>query len=410
MKITSKKTFQFVVLLAFIGFLSLSSCKNVAKKEKAKESIESADEHEALEELTEGKAVLTVPQRESIKLKIDTLQKREMSGFIKTNGVLEISPKYRAIITSFVEANVKAINVFQGDKVRKGQVLAVLEHPSIIQLQQDYVKAYNNKQYLEKEFDRQKMLYEKQVGAGKTYQKVTADYKTALATYNGLKMKLEMIHLNTEKIENGELSNELPILSTIDGVVNDITISLGSFVDAQTPLFSISNTKKVHADLTVYEKDINRIKIGQVVRIQIANNGRKALYAKIFAIGKSVQTENRSVLVHAHFEKGIEDLVVGSYLNGSIITDNTLSKVVPEEAIVSDGGKQYIFVYNSAISKQLHDDRWAFDMVEVISGVEDGGYVAINILEKLDADAKIVQNKAYYLLSDMQKSEAKHSH
>ncbi len=422
-----------ILVSSFTAGIIFTSCNNSAKKQGEKIKTEKADKHD---EATEGMAVLTPIQRKAIHLKVGELPLREMSGLVKVTGKLEVAPNSKAEVTTYIGGNVVSINAFQGDKVRKGQVLATLEHPDIIQLQQDFIERYNNLQYLEKEYKRQEELYRNNVGSGKKFQKVEAEYKSAKAQYQGLKLRLKMLKLDIKNIERGNIIHQLKVLSPINGYVSGINISLGSYIDARTKMFSIRNFDKIHADLSVYEKDIVKIKKGQTVRLRVANMPEKELFGKIFAIAKEYAANSRSIVVHAGINNPPKALIADSYVSGEILTDKEKVSAVPETAIVNDGGKNYIFVFDHKGSEaanhdkgedkaeehkdgdvhkikeyeELKDKKIAYRMVEVIVGIGSDGYKAITPAEKLSNDAVVVLDGAYYLLSDLKKSEAAHQH
>lgn len=429
-----------IVLVSVVATsVAFTACDRKINKQHEDKKTEEAHDHN---EATEGMAVVSSIQRKAIDLKVGEIPQRQMYSLVKTTGQLEVSPNNKAEVTAYIGGNVVSITAFQGDKVKKGQVLATLEHPDIIQLQQDFIERYNNLQYVEKEYNRQKELYQNQVGSGKSFQRVEADYNTAKAQYQGLKLRLKMLKLNTNSIEKGNIIHQLKVLSPISGYVSGINISLGSYIDARTKMFSIRNFDKIHADISVYEKDINKVKEGQTVRLRVANMPDTELKGKVFAIAKEYETNSRSIVVHASIENPPKKLIADSYVSGEILTNSQKVTAVPETAIVSDGGKQYIFVFdakgseaanhthdekehkednnnhqhegenhsNMAKYKALKDKKIAYRMVEVIMGISSDGYVAITPIEKLTLDAVIVLDGAYYLLSDLKKSEAAHQH
>ncbi len=86
---------------------------------------------------------------------------------VEANGQLEVLPQHEATVTAILGANVTSIKVIEGDQVSRGQVLAYISHPNLTRLQTDYIRAYSQLQFLEKENQRQKRLYEEEVGSGK---------------------------------------------------------------------------------------------------------------------------------------------------------------------------------------------------------------------------------------------------
>jgi cobalt-zinc-cadmium efflux system membrane fusion protein len=151
------------------------------------------------------------------------------------------------------------IEVIEGDEVKQGEVVAYLSHPNIIQLQTDYLEAFHNQQYLEKEYERQKKLYKGGVGSGMNFQKAEADYQAKKGLVSGLKSKLKLLNINLSNLEKGNIQERVALRSPIEGAVQKVEVKTGQYVQPQTDLFEIINTHHVHADLMVYEKDVHKI-------------------------------------------------------------------------------------------------------------------------------------------------------
>jgi len=135
------------------------------------------------------------------------------------------------------------------------------------------------------------------------------------------------------------------------------------------------------------------------------------------------------------------NLIPGMYIQGRIISENALAMVLPEDAIVIENEKSYIFVKKSGqdhdhgheetagteehdhdshadhddhADEHGHDDHeegaWEFEMVEVITGFSSDGFTEIKLLQPLPNGAEIAGVGAYYLLAEMGKGETEHSH
>ncbi|WP_304131277.1 efflux RND transporter periplasmic adaptor subunit, partial [Mesonia mobilis] len=187
-----KKSFSTSTLMKILSFIFFSllliSCGNNSAETNDKNSSEETEEHSENEGIH-----LSLEQAEALDLKVDTLTHRNLSGFVEANGTLEVPPQNEATVTTIVGANVVKIEVIEGDEVKQGEVVAYLSHPNIIQLQTDYLEAFHNQQYLEKEYERQKKLYEGGVGSGMNFQKAEADYQAKKGLVSGLKSKLKLL-------------------------------------------------------------------------------------------------------------------------------------------------------------------------------------------------------------------------
>ena len=178
------KNISYKFLAIFLVTILITACgnkenHNVNDGHSHNEELktqESDENHEDGEEV-----MLSQQQFDALQMKIDTLSLRNMSGYVEANGSLEVPPQNEAAITTVVGANVVSIEVIEGDKVSKGQVVAYLSHPNIIKLQTDYLNAYSNSNFLKKNYDRQQKLYEAGVGSGANFQKAEAEYDASKA-------------------------------------------------------------------------------------------------------------------------------------------------------------------------------------------------------------------------------------
>ncbi len=396
-------------------------------------------EHDAHEEHEGAAGVVTLSeqQREALDLQLGTFQMRNITTKVKTNGQLEVPPENSADVTAVIGGNVKEIKVFHGDKVAKGQVLAILEHPDYVVLQENFAEVANNLEFLEQEYNRQKELFENNVGAGKDFQQAKAQFNVAKAKYEGLKSRLRLLNLSPENVKNGKISNTISITAPIKGYVNEVNIKVGTYVDAKGSLFGITDNSEIHADFMVYENDVHLLQEGQKIHFTVSNLPGEELLANIFAIGKEFERNTRAVHIHAKLQDNPGNLVPGMYVSGHIHTDENYTRTLPNDAIVNEGAKSYIFILDEtaeavaqahqhdegeihvesneehageAASEHESSNREAFRMVEVVTGKQDEGYTEIKLLASLPGDTKVVMNAAYYLLSDLNKGETEHEH
>ncbi len=407
------------IIMAFVVAATLMSCNSNNKK--ANES----EEHE--EHGNENVVVLNKNQREALNLKLGTFQMRNLTTVVKSNGQLEVPPASSAELTAVIGGNVKEIDVFHGDKVIKGQQLVVLEHPNYIALQEQFAEIANRLEFLELEFERQKELFENNVGAGRDYQQAKAEYNTAKAKYEGLKSRLQLLNLSPDKVMEGKISNTIAIKSPINGFVNKINIKVGSYVDAKDILLEITDNSAIHADFMVYEKDVHLVKEGQKIHFTVSNRPDEEFTANVFAVGKQFEANTRAVHVHAKINEKVSGLIPGMYISGHLHTDEKYTRTLPNDALVTEGTKSYIFILdNESLEEHAEEkndeghehvdvdddehDKMAFKMTEVIPGLKDDGYTEIHLIDSLPENTKVVMNVAYYLLADMKKEETEHDH
>ena len=249
-----------MTVLAFAGFLTACSSGNESHEEVR---------HEETGRGRESLVSLTTQQMNAIDLKLGTIEKHNISTTVKSNGRTQLLPQNKANVSTLVSGVVKNVFVIEGDFVKKGQTLAILEHPDIIYMQQQYLENVNNLEFLEQDYQRKKKLYEEKVGSGKDYQKALSEYNTAKSTAIGLKAKLQMLGISIKSVEEGNFTSVINIISPIQGYIRSTKVNIGSFVESNNDMFEIVDNSHIHADLLIYEKDIPKIKTGQEMTFNI---------------------------------------------------------------------------------------------------------------------------------------------
>jgi cobalt-zinc-cadmium efflux system membrane fusion protein len=383
--------------------LGLTACGD-SNSETAENKGGNPDMEESHSEGEANEVMLTAQQYDALQMKVDTLAQRNMSGYVEANGQLEVPPQNEATITTVVGANVVSIEVIEGDKVSKGQTVAYLSHPNIIQKQTDYLNAYSNSQFLRKEFERQKTLYGAGVGSGASFQKAEAEYQASRSMVNGLDAQLKQLNINASGVRNGTIYQQVALRSPIEGFVQKVEVKMGQYVEPQTDLMQIVDTHHVHADLMVFEKDVYKVKEGQKVIFNVQSIPGKELTAEIYSVGKTFEQNPKAIHVHAEIENKQGNLIPGMYIQGRIQTDNTMTTAIPENAIAADGEKSYVFT-----AKKEGKD-WKFTPVEITKGTHDGEWIAIDFLTEQEPNTKYVYDNAYYLMAELKKGESEHSH
>ena len=297
-----------------------------------------------------------LPQMNSVKLNKDQIRNIELKeqapvkepiGFtIYANGTIEVPPQNKTVISAQFGGFIKSLDVLDGMSVRKGQTLLTIEHPDLIQLQQDYLEVTGNIEYLEAELDRQKKLAQGEAGSMKAMQLARSQYNAAMAQKSGLKAKLDMAGVNMKKLNAGDLQRTIAVTAPFDGVVTKVAVDVGAYSQPTDHLLEIIDLKHSHAEVIVFEKDVKHLKIGQKVKLAFATDN-ETLDATIFLIGKEIG-KDRTVKVHCHLAKENRDIAPGAYFKASIYTGEKEQYCVPNEAIVEMNGKPVVFFGSDA--------------------------------------------------------------
>ncbi len=349
---------------------------------------------EAATAQTNNQVVLTPEQYQLLGIQTAAAELRQLSGAIRANGMLDVPPQNLVTISAPLGGFVKHTELLQGMKVKRGQVVVVLEHPDYIQMQQDYLDSKSKLEFQELEYKRQQELATENVNALKALQQSKSMYMSTLAQVAGLKAKLKLISIDPADIEKGIIRNTISIPSPISGYVTQININIGMHVNPTEVMMKIVDTEHLHAEAQVFEKDLMQLAIGQQVRLRLSNE-QKERYATVYLIGKEI-TPERTVRVHCHLSTEDKSLIPGMYFSAIIETSGQRLLAVPADAVVSYAGKFFVFA-------QAKEDKNKFDMVEVGKGISEDGFTALTL--PADYEQRQLVTKGTYALLGMLKNK-----
>lgn len=410
----------FITLICFF-----SACKNNHKADDGHEEStkkEAAKDDHGHEEGAEDVAILTEEQMKAVDIRLGDIENKNLSANLKLNGVLNVPNSKKANVTALYGGNIKTLNVQIGSFVRKGQVLATIVNPQFVQLQEDYLSTNSQIVFAEQEEQRQKELFEGNAGARKNLQSATATLSGLRAKKMSLQKQIQLMGINPGNINNNSLKTSLVITSPINGTVSNLFATIGSYVDATVPVAEIVDNSSLHLDLQVFEKDLSKLKVGQMVNFQLTNNPEENYRAKIFSIGAAFENESKTIAVHCNVIDNKAGLIDGMNVTGLVHLKNETTAAVPNEAIVESDGKFFIIVQKAEAHQHegadtvAHEDhenheghdhevpetkaapkQYSFEKVEVMKGVSDLGYTAIIPIVNVPRGTKIVTKGAFFI-------------
>lgn len=361
------------------------------------------EEHEHEEEVDFDHIPLTEKQVNAVDLKMGMAQNREMDATISAKGALVLRAQNMGEVASLMGGVVKAIYVKEGQLVKKGQVVATVENTDVVSLQREYFTAYKEAELAKVDMERQLLLSKQGAGVKRTLQQAQKDYQVAHANLLGIGRQLAQMGISTSAVAKGKFTTAFPLRAPISGVVSQLTASLGSYADMQTPLMKIRNTQAVECDLNVFEKDLAKVKVGNRVTFSLTNQPGVKLSGTVYGMNQYFNDGSKSVAVHVKMDDASLKtsrinhikLFDGMYVSGQIATGSQRCLALPSEAIVSTDGKQYVFALNGEPKK----GEYSFSRHEVSTGVTGGGFTEVKLCDHLKAGKKIVTDNAFYLAS-----------
>jgi cobalt-zinc-cadmium efflux system membrane fusion protein len=340
---------------------------------------------------------LTKAQTEVANIELGALEEREVFQKVQTNGYFDVPPQNKAQVSTIKSGFIKNTTLLVGDQVKKGQQLVVLENLEFVKVQQKFMEIKGQLDYLKFEFERKKILEQENITAKRNLQKAEADYKTALAQYQGLKKELELMGINPASVTTGNYVSTMIIRSPIEGTITKVNATIGKYIPPEEVLFEIVNTDHLHVELRIFEKDILKIKKGQKIELRIPSMNQEVYNGEIYLVGKALDQDTRTVNVHGHVEEE-EEFLPGMYVEASILMGQRVVQVLPAEAVISENEGQSVFI---KVSEEQNTGYYR--KVGIKTGTESEGWVEIVPNDSIDGTHSIVVKGAYFLTSTFDK-------
>lgn len=339
---------------------------------------------------------LTESQIKSAGIQLGKLEQKDMSSTLLVNGKIDVPPQNMVSVSMPLGGYLKSTKLLPGMHVAKGEVIATMEDLQYIQLQQEYLTAKTRLVYTETEFNRQKDLNQSKASSDKIVQQSQMEYESLKISLSALAEKLKLININPSSLSESNLSKAVNIYSPIDGFVSKVNVNIGKYVNPSDILFELVNPSDIHLNLKIFEKDLEKLAIGQKLVAYTNNKPNEKHPCEIILISKDISLE-RTAEVHCHFEDYDKTLLPGMYMNAEIKILSKKANVIPDEALVSFEGKEFVFV-----SKGTH----TFEMTEVTKGFTEANYSEITPIGNLDLLKETIVIKGAYSLLMQLKNKA----
>jgi len=399
----------------FLFLIILGSCGNTTQNhndegddhkeynEKSEKGHDDEDEHQ---EEGSNSITLQLKQLKVMNIELGVVKKVNLGATLKVNGQLELPPQKMASVSAIIGGRVQSVTVIEGDFVKKGQVIARLSNPEFIAMQSNYLSAKSTISFLEKDYLRKKELLKEGITSSKSFQQAESAYLKGKSELMASKSTLQLMGLSISALDKGTIASSIPIIAPIKGYIQNVEINIGKYVSPEQEMFEIVDNEHLHIGLKVFEKDIEKAKVGQKVTFALTTRPDKIYKAEIFALGKAFDINTRAVKVHAKIIGTHDGLLTGMFVEARIITSNKEVNALPDAAFVTEDGLDYIF-----IQKKKDDDDIEFEKIRVNKGVSDLGFSEVFFMEDMPKDILVVIKGAFYVDAELSKGEfAEHAH
>ena len=336
----------------------------------------------------------------------ETVVPQSIEGTIVATGKILVPEDRMANIGPVHEGRLMRLYAGQGSIVRKGQKLADLESADIDQAEADYLKALADSEnarrtsladvkFAQATYDRTKMLYEKSITAGKNVEAAEHDLEMAKASaasvvaqtraaLTSARRHLLILGLKDSEIDalanKSSLAAVFSLTSPISGIVIERNGTIGATVGSDANVFKIIDASRVWIDANVFEKDLERVRRGQQVKVSVPAFPGATFSGRVILVSSVVDLETRSVKVRTEVANPDGRLKPDMFANVQIITDLHRTAIsIPQSAVLDDGGKSVVFVSEGSgyVKRGVNLGIQANGRVEIIEGLQAGDKVVV---------------------------------
>lgn len=276
-------------------------------------------------------------------IKIDTVKNEYIEDQLSLSG--EVSYDDNKVIKIFPNASgqVESVNVSLGDKVKRGQTLAVIRSADIAGNYADLSTVNSDAAIAEKEYKNAEQLYKSGISSEKDFIQAKLEYDKAMNAVKKVQMQIEINGGGKTKAGGSYI-----ITAPRNGFIVEKNINAGSFIrnDNSQNIFTISDMQDVWVWANVFETDIQKIKEGQPAEVTTLAYPDKIFYGKVDQVNTVLDPMSKAMKIKIVLPN--TNLLLKPEMFTNIILDEKESQKaleIPSTAIISDGGKNYVVIY-----------------------------------------------------------------
>jgi cobalt-zinc-cadmium efflux system membrane fusion protein len=291
---------------------------------------------------------LTSRQVEAANIEIVPIEPRDVEDSIVTSGTVALDDLRTGHVFSPVTGRVLSIKAGLGQRVTKGQPLAVLESPDVGSAVSDVHKAEADLVAAEHDLRRKKILYEAQSGPVADVEASTDRYRRAKAELERAKRKQELLRVGGG--EGSAVTQEYVLRAPVDGEVLARNINPGVEVQGQysggasAELYTIGKIDQVWALADLYEMDMARVHVGMPVNVTVVAYPDKVFTGRVDWVGGSLDGNTRTAKVRCTLDNPERLLRPMMYATVRLAVEHQRALAVPRGALLRLDKDKIVFV------------------------------------------------------------------
>lgn len=342
----------------------------------------------------EGKIELNQAQISAAGIQVKVAGALKMNSSLQLPGEIRFNEDRTAHVVPQVAGIVESVSANLGQKVKKGQVLAVVNSSAVSEQRSDLLNAEQRLALAKTAYQREKNLWEQKISAEQDYLQAQVTLREAEVAVRNAQQKLRAIGATRS---SGAL-NRYEIRAPFDGTVVEKHLGLGEAVREDANAFLIADLSTVWAEIIVSPKDIQRVRVGEKVVVR-ATAFNSTASGKISYVGSLIGEQTRTAKAHVVLPNPDDSWRPGLFVSVEVVSDEAQVPVaVAADAIQTVNEKSVVFVRIPG----------GFAAQEVTTGRTNGKFVEIK--SGLDAGSEYAATGSFAIKAELGKGAAEHSH
>lgn len=347
----------------------------------------------------EGEIQLTSQQMVEQGLKVAVASTGLVEKLTTLPGKLVVNTDQQAHISPNFSGYVEQVNVALGQSVQKGQTLAVLIVPELIDQQANLRMAQVNLDLARKDYQREQQLWSQGISAKQDYQRAENAYRQAQITVQSSQARLNALGAS------GNNNGRFLIKAPISGVISKKDIVVGENVQLADQLFVIENLKDLWLEFNLPNTSNIQLQVGQILNFK-TNGSDQNYQAKVQTLNSQADLQTGRLQVRAKVTTQA-DVLRPNVLVNVFVTDAQAKTAlrVQKKALQQVEGKPVVFVIESEEKGLVHLKA---QPIEVGVSSQDGQW--LEVISGLTEGQKYIADGSFLLKSELEKDEAGHGH
>lgn len=347
---------------------------------------------------------LTLEQIKKAGIEVQQAKSGALTISLETRGRAIMYPDGLAHVLPKISGVAKEARKNIGDSVKQGEEIAVLESREMADIKSNFLSVMEKEKLARSLYEREQNLYGKKISSEEEYLNAKSAYEESKINLKLAKQKLYAFGLLEQEVarfmaqKDPDLSTYI-IRSPIDGTIMNRHITKGEFIQDDSTIYEVADLSRVWIEIGIFPKDLNKVKVGQVVKISSSEDDKDEATAKIIYVSPIIQEETITAKAIAEVDNSSGIWRPGSFVKINIATESIpVNIIVPKTSLQEIEGETYVFVkipegFDKRLVKLGRSDR---DSVEILAGLSPGESYA--------------STETFLLKADLGKGEAEHEH